>query len=29
MGLAYIHVIEPRIKGNVEVEDAFPAVAAG
>jgi hypothetical protein len=25
MALAYIHVIEPRIKGNVEVEDAFPA----
>jgi multidrug efflux pump subunit AcrA (membrane-fusion protein) len=29
MGLAYIHIIEAGIKGNVELEDAFPAVAAG
>jgi N-ethylmaleimide reductase len=28
-GLAYLHVIEPRIKGNQLVEDGLPPVAAG
>ena len=27
-GLAYLHLIEPRIKGNVAVEDGLPPVAA-
>jgi N-ethylmaleimide reductase len=27
-GLAYLHVIEPRIKGNVAIEDGLPPVAA-
>lgn len=27
-GLAYLHVIEPRIKGNEAIEDGLPAVAA-
>jgi len=27
-GLAYLHIIEPRIKGNVAIEDGLPPVAA-
>jgi len=26
--LAYLHIIEPRIKGNVAIEDGLPPVAA-
>jgi N-ethylmaleimide reductase len=28
-GAAYLHVIEPRIKGNVPIEEGLPPVAAG
>jgi N-ethylmaleimide reductase len=29
LGLAYLHIIEPRIKGNTAIEDGLPPVAAG
>ena len=28
-GLAYLHIIEPRIKGNIAVQDGLPPIAAG
>jgi N-ethylmaleimide reductase len=28
-GIAYLHLIEPRIKGNVAIKDGLPPVAAG